>query len=90
MDASCLMVMDGIGYNQCRCRPKAVINTENETKLNALGFVVQHGSNVPQQAIKKWPFGFVYGVYLDLRQTEIMIKTKRDNMRNTCKFGATR
>ena len=31
-----------------------------------------------QPVIKKWPFGFVFGVQLGLRQTEVRIKTQKD------------
>ena len=39
-----------------------------------------------QPAIEKWPFGFVFGVQLGVRQTQALIKTKnnkKDN-KNTC------
>ena len=31
-----------------------------------------------QPAIEKWPFGFIFGVQLDLRQTQALIKTKKN------------
>ena len=31
-----------------------------------------------QPAIEKWPFGFVFGVQLGLRQTLALIKTKQN------------
>ena len=31
-----------------------------------------------QPAIEKWPFGFVFGVQLGLRQTLALIKTKKN------------
>ena len=33
-----------------------------------------------QPAIEKWPFGFVFGVQLDLRQTQALIKTKKNKL----------
>ena len=31
-----------------------------------------------QPAIEKWPFGFVFGVQLGLRQTRALIETKKN------------
>ena len=42
-----------------------------------------------QPAIEKWPFGFVFGVQLGLRQTQALIKTKNDK-KNTSNFGSNR
>ena len=42
-----------------------------------------------QPAIEKWPFGFVFGVQLGLRQTQALIKTKNDE-KNTSNFGSNR
>ena len=36
-----------------------------------------------QPAIEKWPFGFVFGVQLGLRQTQALIKTSKKNLRRT-------
>ena len=33
-----------------------------------------------QPAIEKWPFGFVFGVQLGLRQTRALIKTKKNKL----------
>ena len=42
-----------------------------------------------QPAIEKWPFGFVFGVQLGLRQTQALIKTKQKpkNKKNKCSFS---
>ena len=36
-----------------------------------------------QPAIEKWPFGFVFGVQLGLRQTQALIKTKKNEKGRT-------
>ena len=33
-----------------------------------------------QPAIEKWPFGFVFGVQLGLRQTRALIQTKKNKL----------
>ena len=69
--------------------PKAKFNTRNSTKGAVHGFPrqmehfltdmyirVEHQKR-NQPTIEKWPFGFVFGVQLGLRQTQALMKTNK-------------
>ena len=48
--------------------------------VSAEGRVEHQKQNQP--AIEKWPFGFIFGVQLGLRQTRALVKTKTNKFFN--------
>ena len=73
------------GFYSSKLTSRELRNTRRGALSTDMSNRVEHQKR-NQPAIEKWPFGFVFGVQLGLRQTQALFKTKQNMKTNTFNF----